>query len=484
MFSFNSKKNCCEVVDIIDYVEKTYAGTDIEKPKDFKVDIHGDILNTFDKLLENEKRTAEAARKILGLVSNLSQFDVNMSHVAYELVDFAEEMSNLSQSNVAIIEETTAEMLSVTNTIEETSDTLENLAEESTNLAIKNDESLVLLEDVQKIKEDVETDTQELSIKFAQLADISIEVGKIVESVQTIADQTNLLALNAAIESARAGEHGRGFAVVADEIRKLADNTVTNLKDMRDFVNNIHRATDEGRESLDNTLKSTEKMNGKIKLVNDTVTQNVEMLNNVIEGVKFINTSMEGIKQAAHDIGSAMEESSKDFEKLTFMTDEIREQSAKSKEMAKEIREIDDELSDIIEYMFKGLKGGKNALKGDELFEVLNKAKESHLNWLDSLDEMVGNMKIHPIQIDGNKCAFGHFYNSVHIEDRNLIEDWDEIKPIHLEFHSLGEKVLKAINDNDSEESRLYYNQALKLSNDIIDLIEKIQKQIVLNAKK
>jgi hypothetical protein len=44
---------------------------------------------------------SEAAKSILEIVSSLSSFDVGMSHISYQLTDFASEMAALSQSNLA-----------------------------------------------------------------------------------------------------------------------------------------------------------------------------------------------------------------------------------------------------------------------------------------------------------------------------------------------------------------------------------------------
>ena len=362
MFNCMKKNGCSEMSIILDYIDRLERGLPAERPKEVNREIHKRALDSFDRLLKNEKTMSDAAKEILDLASNLSQFDIDMAYVSHELVKFADEIAMVSQSNVAIVEETTAELLMVGETVERTSEMLGELSDESKELSIKNDESIVLLEEIEGMKKGTEDATEEMSVKFEHLTDLAIEVGKIVNSVEDIADQTNLLALNAAIEAARAGEHGKGFGVVAEEVRKLADHTVDNLKGMRDFVDKIQVAADEGGDSLSKSLESTRKMGEKIDLINETVKENVKMLTRVISNVNMINGSMEGTRTAMQEIGLAMEESSKGSEALGSMIEHLREQSNKSKVIANQIGVIDDELASIIEYMFDGLEGSRNSM--------------------------------------------------------------------------------------------------------------------------
>ena len=191
------------------------------------------------RLVENEIRLSEVAKKMLGTVSSLSSFDIGMSHISYELTELAKELDEVAQSNLAIVEETTASMGLVTEMVETTAETLTELENESKQLVERNDNSHQLLEEVCVLKENVMRDSGIMGEKIEQLVELAEEVGKIVDSVQDIANQTNLLALNAAIEAARAGEQGKGFAVVAEEVRKLADDTKQNLTGKQEFVTNI-----------------------------------------------------------------------------------------------------------------------------------------------------------------------------------------------------------------------------------------------------
>lgn len=477
MLQKKSGRPCEEAECIVQYVENTLKGKTSESP-DVKYPIHSRVLEQFEKLLSNEAKMSEAAKEILTIASTLSNFDVGMSHISYQLMNFAGEMATLSESNLAIIEQTTASMNQVNESIDSTLGTLNVLTEQSSALSHKNDESKDLLKEVEILKTNVVEDTGIMNVKIEQLLTLSSEVGKIVDSVHGIAEQTNLLALNAAIEAARAGEHGRGFAVVADEVRNLADSTKSNLTGMRDFVNSIQDAALEGKESLDRTLASTKDMSEKIETVSQTIVQNVDTLNGVIEDVHNINETMGRIQTAANEINRAMEASGTDAEKLSHMTRSIHSDAIESVEYAKQISQIDDRLSSIVNVMNAGLRGGKHAITNEELKDVIQKAGESHKTWMETLDKIVTEMRSYPLQTDDRKCAFGHFYHSVQIDHPLLQEDWSSIDALHHEFHSMGDQVLDAVKQNNPEAAREYYHKAEELSGKLLSVIDSLKEKI------
>ncbi|MCK9217713.1 MAG: methyl-accepting chemotaxis protein [Firmicutes bacterium] len=477
MFKRSGRGNCEEAKCILKYVEGSLSGEEVECPK-VDYPIHSEVLTYFKKLLNNEKSMSVSAKRILDIVSSISSFDVNMSHISYQLMDFAGELAVLSESNLAIVEETTASMNQVNEAIDITSQTLDNLSDESKTLAQKNDESMALLTEVQTLKENVVDDTGVMSEKIQQLVDLAVEVGKIVDSVQTIAEQTNLLALNAAIEAARAGEHGRGFAVVAQEVRKLADDTKSNLEGMRQFVNHIHTAAQEGKESLDSTLTSTGEMSEKIEAVSDTVGKNVSMLNDVIKNVEDIHKSMNGIRISASEINQAMDASSSDAERLSYMTQMIHNDAKESVGFAKEISRIDDELSTIASQMFESLKGGKHAVTNEEFQDVIRKAMDSHKKWMFGLEKIATEMRVYPIQTNSLKCAFGHFYNAINIDHVAIADDWKRIDVVHSGFHSAGDKVINAVKLKDENLTKQEYDEAVKLSRQMLNLLEKVDNKL------
>ena len=206
------------------------------------------IRTQLAKLEANENYIAERSHEILEIITKLSGFDVGMKRLGVRLKDYVSELTDVSEANLAILEETTANMNQANDYINGTAGTLENLAEEASQLSEKNQESRKLLQEVQQLKDNVIEDNNIMNEQINQLLALTLEVNKIVESVQGIAAQTNLLALNASIEAARAGEQGRGFAVVADEVRELADSTKENLAGMEVVVKNIGKAAEAGKQ--------------------------------------------------------------------------------------------------------------------------------------------------------------------------------------------------------------------------------------------
>ena len=474
MFVRKKSRPCHEAECIIGYVNDVVSGRRTEEPK-VDYPIHKTMLATVNVLLDNEKKMADASKDILNITASISDFDMNMTHISQQLIDFSGEMAKLSESNVAIVEETNASMNDVNETVVEATDSLSNLSKQFEKVLESNNEGLEQLSEVVSLKDRVMKDAYEMKKQIDDLVQMTNEINKIVAGVSEIADQTNLLALNASIEAARAGENGRGFAVVAEEIRKLADDTKTNLEGMNRFVADIQQTADNGQVSMDNTIKSSEQMSLKTDEVESTIRENVTMLNDSIEDIRIISDSMDGIKHATTEINAAMEASSKDAENLSYMTININEYAQRSKEYASTVAEIDDRLSRTAREMMKALAGGQNALNDNDILNIVNKALDSHKIWVDQLSKMVENMEVTPIQTDGNRCAFGHYYNNIIVNNENIKELWESIDSIHHEFHGLGDYVIEAVKNNDYDTANRYLQEAREKSYELTKILNEIQ---------
>ncbi len=424
------------------------------------------------------KRMTDSSKQIFNVVSNLSVFDVGMTHISGHLLDFANEMSLLSDSNLAIVEEATASMEQVNDSINDTTEVLQELEDKSQNLSLKNNENIELLGEVVFLKDDVISNANTMSGKIEQLIDLTTKVGSIVESVNAIANQTNLLALNAAIEAARAGEHGKGFAVVADEVRKLADDVKSNLDGMRLLVNDIVLAAEEGKDSMSKTIYSTENMSEKIDVVSNTINDNIIMLNNVISNVANINKTMSEIQVSSKEVNAAMESSAMDAQKLASLSQNIHNDTENSVDLSKNISTIDDELSAIIKDVFTNLSNCDEFISNDELLGILEKAKVAHGEWVKVLTNMIETNSINALQVNPKKCTFGHFYYALNISHPLIAEDWKEIGDIHFNFHTNGEKAINAIKKDKLSEAKIILDETIALSENLVQKISNVEEKI------
>lgn len=471
------KGNCKEAQCIVNYIKSKMEGKKIDPP-DIKYYLHKEVFDICEHFFKNEEMISISAKDLLEIVTQISSYDVNMSRISYDLNEFAKDTAELSESNLAIVEETTATMLEVQETVNNSSEILERLSESSKELIEKNNNSMLKLAEINKLKENVIEYSQIMSSNMDELFDMVEKVNLIVSNVGAIAEQTNLLALNASIEAARAGENGRGFSVVAAEIRKLAENTKKSLEGMKEFMKHIHEATVNGRQSMINTFQASTEMSGKINDVYSTMQNNMELINKTIDDVQVVNSIMSGVKISTNEVSKAMETSSADAQKLHLMARKISEYSEKCAQLADEITIMDDSISEITKNLFASLSGSMYNITNDELKANIKKARMAHIKWVETLKRIVNEGIIYPLQTNSSKCAFGHFYYAVTVNHPSIKEDWDVIEEIHNKLHIGGQKTIDAVKSGQTAEALEIYAEVEKLSKHIVKLLDKIEKEI------
>jgi methyl-accepting chemotaxis protein len=278
--------------------------------------------------------------EINSAVNTTASSSVQLETTADTLATSIQELASQTDEVATAVEQ-------MSSTITENADNINNTNDAAqSNMDIAVEGGKVVSETVEKMGQIGDVVSQSAN-NIEELGRSSKKIGEIINVIDEIADQTNLLALNAAIEAARAGEQGRGFAVVADEVRKLAERTGGATKEITDMV----------KEIQEQTFKAVDVMeNGKIE---------------VEKGITLAGTAGNSLEQIVSNAKSILE-------RINFIADASREQSATSEEISKNVTAIAEVTQDSSNRVsdVSGLSGGLNQLTND-LSSLMSKFQTS-----------------------------------------------------------------------------------------------------------
>ncbi|EJV2649558.1 methyl-accepting chemotaxis protein [Vibrio vulnificus] len=311
-----------KVVKPIDQMANILKEVDVNSDLTLRVDDKsnnelGVIGTTINKVLISYAKTINKINQVNDTISNISEAIQSITH---KNISMAGQQNQEMEMAATAMEEMTAALSNVAQST--------NMAEQYAGSAEKEaSTSKSVFDKTTREFSDLEGEFTNTSQIIQQLAEESSNVGNVLDVIKAIAEQTNLLALNAAIEAARAGEQGRGFAVVADEVRSLAQRTQDSTGEIESIIMTLQ---EKAKQSTSTIQSSADKM--------QSTRSNMGVAN---EALGTIQGSAVEIHKLNTSIAAATEEQ-------LAVSDEISSNLANIKNLSSEMNEAINQLDPIV----------------------------------------------------------------------------------------------------------------------------------------
>lgn len=204
-----------------------------------------------------------------------------------------------------------------------------------------------------KVKESINTITRQTNLTNESAQKIQAAIG----IISSIAEETNLLSLNASIEAARAGESGRGFAVVASQIQKLAEQSNSSSCEIEEITNTLISNSDEAveimrqvHEIIDSQSQNMTDTENIVSEVMDGINTSLEKIEKIEYATEQLESSRNRIVETVEGLSDIAEQNAASTEETFAQTSQVSNTFEQIEAKADQLKQIADELSDIMQH--------------------------------------------------------------------------------------------------------------------------------------
>ena len=448
-------------IQVVEAISKMRPISDVKGVSPALVDVHTRLMKGKQSFEDIVQGTMASAMSISNLYLQVELDVERLQEITHRMFDTVNSVDEISEQTANITKQVSeAHEILTTSITEISSNTIDCLREiEVSEKRITN---------IQKLSIDAAEDSKLMKKDMDELNTVIDQMNAVLEAINNISGQTNLLALNASIEAARAGEAGAGFAVVAEEIRKLAEQTKALTTNMGEYIGNVQEASKKSSESVVTTVAALNQINDDLVAV--------------VEGNVENRKSLQSINESLTNIAATSEEISGSMNEVETYTSDLDNRVGELNEMANELKEVTANLADVVEpftviedkLMATNNQMGEMAL--DTFYMPENKifinavsgAIQAHTNWLATLEGIVKDNKLAPLQTRHHRCGFGHFYYTVKPQNPTVLPKWNAIKDDHRRFHEYGKNAIEAIKAGNPASAQSSYDKAYELSKTLL----------------
>ncbi|MDT8991867.1 methyl-accepting chemotaxis protein [Curvibacter sp. APW13] len=251
------------------------------------------------------------------LVADVRSASSMVTHVGSQLVEDGHSLSQRTQSQAASLEEATANVGEVSDTVSRNSEAAQEVSLMTRNLHDEARHASGLME-------------QTVGGMVALQA-TSKRMNEIIGTIDGIAFQTNLLALNAAVEAARAGEQGKGFAVVAAEVRSLARRSQSAAAEVRALIA-------ESTSRVGTTVTEIQAVNQLMTSLVTGVSEIAQNIDTMAEGSAKQSIALAEVVQAVGDLDKVTIENSGLVDRTSHRSNRLMQRSKQLEEAVTHIK--------------------------------------------------------------------------------------------------------------------------------------------------